>query len=56
MSPPSESLKIIFGAHILGLTSAEEGQKYLDVLIRHNVAELDTARIYVRAHPISPNI
>lgn len=51
MSTQSKPIKIIFGTAAFGALPAELNQEFLDILIRNNVVDLDTASAYVRAYP-----
>jgi aflatoxin B1 aldehyde reductase len=43
MSPP---IKLIFGAHAVHDNSPDQRAEYLSILARHNIPDLDTARVY----------
>lgn len=46
MSTQSKPVKILFGTAAFGVLPAATNQEFLDVLIRNNVVDLDTAHIY----------
>ena len=40
-------MKVLFGTASFGRLPTERGQEFLDLLKKHNVKDLDTARLYV---------